>query len=365
MVYTFKESRPMQPQSGKHLPLLFAATDRLNQSIQNGEVPLISLQGDPRPFRSELKGILSYAATECGYINSWSVIEQAYFDVSHFIGTYSTIIGGEVVTLRIEPRWGSAILSYLLQYTTGIYQPPDASAETGQQKDGATWLLAMLWKSYFNQALRTYHLPKEYRKRRTNDCFFRGRLDVARQIGENNVDQHRFACLDFPLTLNTTIGRTIRRVIRLLAAPTSFPGLMHDLSGFDERLAAFGVEATKIKPAEIDSIRYTRLSAGYRPLMQVSKALISRFGGGGTAALGQVPSYFLDMAELWENYLFAVLRRHLPAEYRISSPNETSGDWLLAGCKRQIRPDLLIEKEGVVVAVLDAKFKSYTQIGSH
>lgn len=365
MVYTFKESWLRQPQGGKRLPLLFAAADRLNQSIQNGDVPLVSLRGDPRPFRSEVQGILKYAVTDCGNVNSWNSIKLAHFDASHFIGTYSTTIGGEVVTVRIEPRWGNAILSYLLQFTTGIYQPPDAIAATGQQKDGAAWILALLWKSHFSQALRTYHLPKEYCERRTNGRYFRGRLDVPRHIRENSVDQSRFACVDAPLTLDTILGRTIRYAIRLLASPKAFPGLMCDLSGFDERLAACGVKATEVRPAEIDAIRYTRLSEGYRSLMQVSKAIIRRFGGGAGNAIGHVPSYFIDMAELWENYLLAILRRHLPGEYQVFSPNEAGGDWLLEGDKRQIRPDLLIKKDGVVVAVLDAKFKNYTQVGTY
>jgi 5-methylcytosine-specific restriction endonuclease McrBC regulatory subunit McrC len=79
-----------------------------------------------------------------------------------------------------------------------------------------------------------------------------------------------------------------------------------------------------------------------------------------------VPSFFIDMAELWENYLLAVLKRHLP-DYEVVSPNSSGGDWLLEGQKRSIRPDLLIRRKSSkqIAAVLDAKFKSYTQIGAY
>lgn len=369
-VFDFKDSLPTQEKGGKHLPLLLAAIDGLNAAIRQGTVPLVSLRGDLRAYRSELPTILGYSVSQCGAINSWMTVEKVVVGASHFIGSYSTKIDiygkSEAVTLLIEPRWGSGILSYLLQYTTGIYQPPDASSSTAQQKNGAAWLLAMLWKGLFNQALRTCHIPKEYRRRESNDRVFKGRLDVARQIRLNSVDLSRFACVDAPLTLDTTISRTIRQVIRLLSRPDAYPALMSDLAGYDERLAAFGVVPKAVTVSDIDSIRYTRLSSGYRPLMQASKAILHRFGAGGSkTSVFESPSYFIDMAELWENYLLAVLRRHLPDGYRVFSPNESGGEWLLSGNKRQIRPDLLIERGGEIVAVLDAKFKSYTQIGSH
>ncbi len=365
MPYTFEDSRS-KLQTGKDLPLLLAAVDRLNAAVQRGEVPLVALRGDNSLFRSDLPRILTYAVTGCDSHYNRSFIKEATFEVSHFIGDYSTRIGEDPISLQIQPRWGKGILSYILQYTTGIYQPPDAAAVTALEKDSAAWLLVMLWKGLFNQALRRCHIPKEYRLRKTNDRFFRGRLDVPRQIRENSTDQSRFACEDAPLTLDTTISRTIRHIICLLSKPNACPALMRDLAHYEERLAAFGVLGKDVNPADIAKIRYTRLSIGYRPLMQASLAILHRFGGGSQKnAVSKVPSYFIDMAELWENYLLAVLKRFLPGKYRIYSPNDIGGDWLLAGCKRQVRPDLLIEIEGAVVAVLDAKFKNYRQIGSH
>jgi 5-methylcytosine-specific restriction enzyme subunit McrC len=361
--FTLTESSLGQKLEHRRLRHLLAAVDQLNGSIAANEVPLVSLSGRSRA--AELSELLSYSIDRCGYTNSWSVVESALFDVSHYIGSYSTQVGEERITLRLEPRWGQAIISYLLQYTTGIYQPPAASAAMAAQRDSAVWLLAMLWKSQCAQALRVYHLPKQYKTRRTNDRFFRGRLDVAKQIRENSVDQSRFACVDSPLTWDTTIGRTMRYVYRLLSESGAYPALMNDLSATDDRLASFGVAATAVRPEQIDAIRYTRLSEGYKPLMETSKAVIRQFGGNSQGGAQQVPSFFIDMAELWENYLLAVLKRHLPPEYRVTSPNELGGEWLLQGEKRQIRPDLLIEREGQVIAVLDAKFKNVREIGKH
>ena len=141
---------------------------------------------------------------------------------------------------------------------------------------------------------------------------------------------------------------------------------MDDIAGYDDRLAAFGVKHRDVRPDEIDRIRYTRMSESYRPLMQVSKAIIRRFGASRSdSGLGE-SSFFIDVAEIWENYLEAILKRYLPPTYRVINPNNTGGQWLFVDERREIRPDLIIENTaGIPVAVLDAKFKAYTTVGKH
>jgi len=242
--------------------------------------------------------------------------------------------------------------------------PPDANIGSQASRDSAEWILTLLWRSVFNQALRRFHIPKEYRAKRTNDRFFKGRLDVHRQIRENIADQSKFCCVHAPLTIDTTINQTIRYVFRLLARNRAYAVLLNDIAGYDERLASFGVKARDVRSEEVDRIRYTRMSEGYRPLMQVGKAIIRRFGASTSAASPGETSFFIDIAEIWENYLQAILTRHLPPIYRVINPNETGGQWLVTGQRREIRPDLIIvNEEGVPVAILDAKFKRYTSIG--
>jgi 5-methylcytosine-specific restriction enzyme subunit McrC len=164
--------------------------------------------------------------------------------------------------------------------------------------------------------------------------------------------------------VNTTINQTIRYVVRLLSRNRGFASLMSDMAEYDERLASFGVQSLEVTPAQIDAIRYTKMSSGYSELMQTSKAIIRRFGAGTSETLRSDSSFFIDIAEIWENYLQAILTAYLP-DYRVFSPNELGGQWLIAGSKRQIRPDILIERDGRIVGILDAKYKPYTTIGTY
>jgi 5-methylcytosine-specific restriction endonuclease McrBC regulatory subunit McrC len=364
MKFSFVDSKPDQKCKGdsKRIPRLLCAIDKLNEAIVGGTVKLLPLSQRRRAASVELEAVITYGVTGFTADRNRDVVTDARFTVSHYIGSYSITAAGGSITVEITPRWGAAILGYLLQYTTGIFLPPNAASGMDANPDSAEWLLVFLWKSLFSQALRRYHTPKEYRTIRTNDRFFKGRLDVQRQIRENISDQSKFCCVHAPLTMNTTINQTIRYVVRTLSRNGRFPVLMSDMAAYDERLASFGVQAIEVTPAQIDAIRYTKMSIGYSELMQVSKAVIRRFGAGASEALRSGTSFFIDIAEIWENYLQAILNRHLP-DYHVFSPNDLGGQWLIAGSKRQIRPDILIDKNGEIVAILDAKYKAYTRIG--
>ena len=62
-------------------------------------------------------------------------------------------------------------------------------------------------------------------------------------------------------------------------------------------------------------------------------------------------------------YLLKLLQNNLPKKYRVYSPNANFGAKLVEGDMREIRPDILIEENGRVVMVIDAKYKSYTIFG--
>ena len=90
-------------------------------------------------------------------------------------------INNGIVSIEIKPRWGEKILEYLLQYTTGNCIYPLNAISGIKRLSVAEWILALLWRSVFNQALRRFHIPKEYRTKLTNDRVFKGPFDVLRR----------------------------------------------------------------------------------------------------------------------------------------------------------------------------------------
>lgn len=57
------------------------------------------------------------------------------------------------------------------------------------------------------------------------------------------------------------------------------------------------------------------------------------------------------------------MQRNLPSQYNVYSPNSTHGDYLITGNMREIRPDIIIEKNRRIVMIIDAKYKRYSTFG--
>jgi len=350
----------------KQLNLLTSAITKLNSDIDNNKLKYINFNSKIK--RKDIDYPLTYYISE-GLQFTYTAYTYKRIDIEtyHFIGFYETNItindnASQKVTIEIIPKWGDSLRNYLLQYAFGIHIPQNAASRAGESSNSSEWLLALLWKCSFDKALRLSHIPREYRSVEHNTRYFRGRMNVYKHIHNNLVDQSRFYCNYSPLTMDITINRTVRYVHKLLG--NKFGQLLRDVSAYDEKLAAFGVKDEAVDINEIDSIVYTRMNENYRQLMELSKPIIRRSGAGSQNHKFEGLSYFIDISEIWENYLYKIIKSPLEKKgYIVSSPNYTGGDYLFDNM-RQIRPDFLISKDNKIVAVLDAKYKNYSALGA-
>lgn len=107
------------------------------------------------------------------------------------------------------------------------------------------------------------------------------------------------------------------------------------------------------------------MNYAYFPVMQLSKVILSNKNAESYSAGKKADvSYFIDIAELWEMYLLKLLQRKLPDRYRVYSLNAQKGECLLEKSAREIRPDIIIEKDNRVVMIIDAKYKWYSEFGN-
>ena len=330
------------------------AIEELNKQFASGKIDCIHLcnYGNSEPEDSPIDvAIASYTT-----LHNSTVPDKCSFITSHYIGFY----GNSNVSIRIVPRFGD-LFSYFLGYAANVFLP---SGESGFSPAGGNsyWLLAILWKSLLNNALTTGQIPKTYIEERKNINNYRGRLDIHQNIMKNLVDQSKFFCVYRKLSMDNTINRAVRHTYRVLKEK-GLNSVLADMAAFDQRLESFGVKDSISNQKELDNIRYTRMNAGYQPVVNICKTIIrneaSSFEGGDRKNF----SYMIDIAELWELYLLRLLQRNLSPEYYVYSPNALAGSFLLEGDLRSIRPDILIEKDNKVVLIIDAKYKHYSHIG--
>lgn len=334
------------------------AVDQLHKQIEAGEVEIVSLQTyNPR---LDIQTPVWYEVKSYGEKRGYKVVDECVFFSSHYIGRY-THNGYAIV---VEPRFGN-IFNYLVNYATNIYIPNGENDVSFIAEHNSYWLIALLWKAMLNKALIEGQIPKEYQVETKNRKNYRGHLVMAKHIHANLCDATKFFCSYKKLSMDNTINRTIRTVYNVLSN-LNLKTIVSEFEAYDKYLCSMGVipEISDVK--EICNIRYTRLNAPYKPVMELSRTILSNYKAESSDSNSSKNgiSYFIDIAELWEMYLLKLLQNNLPPKYHVYSPNTGLGDHLLENRMREIRPDIIIEKDGRVMIIIDAKYKYYKQFGS-
>jgi len=342
--------------SQKAQQAVILSIEKLKESIDNQSIEIFSLQN--KVTKKLDKYILWYR---------YDSNNKATFYTSHYIGFYSTIINQETVDIEIKPRFGNGIFNHLVSYAYGLYIPKSDNTATIKSKNSNLWLITLMWKATLEKALTKSQIPKEYKTFERNSSSFKGQLKISKHIKYNLVDKSKFYCKYRKLTMDTTINQTIRYTYKLLIKKQEgLSGILRNVSEYDNKLQSFGVQDREVHVHEIQNIRYSKLNFHYKKVMELSKLIIkSESAKNNNKSFDRNSfSYFLDIAELWENYLLKVLQKEL-VEYEIYSPNEQGGEYLIEEEFRQIRPDIIIKKDGKIIAILDAKYKWYDKIGKY
>lgn len=116
-------------------------------------------------------------------------------------------------------------------------------------------------------------------------------------------------------------------------------------------------------------IRYTPITEGYRPLVELSLSILRHQPfSASTSGNDNVIGVLLDMAEIWELYVFELLRAEL-ASYDVTHPgrDDSSHSYLIKSHQSGqriggLKPDIVIRRNfnGPCVGIFDAKYKTTT-----
>lgn len=330
--------------------------DKLNKQFVDGNVEVISLCN--YTTHSLPENPVSYEINSYTSTYNHVVADKCTFYASHYIGRYED----NGIDIIITPRYGDRIFNYLINYTTNVFMPAGYSSIAKSMHANSYWLIALLWKSMLNRALTIGQTPKEYQTVTKNQKHYKGHLNVTKHIQTNLCDWTRFYCTYKKLSFDNTINRTIRCVYANLKQK-GLTTLINEFEQYDKYLESMGV-LPYVDLNMIENIRYTRMNAPYLSVMNLSKSILMHIKAESAHEGTQNGcSYFIDIAELWEMYLLKVLQRNLPSCYQVYSPNTHHGDFLLHHEMREIRPDIIIEKDGRILAIIDAKYKPYRYFG--
>ncbi|MBO4587300.1 MAG: hypothetical protein J5711_00145 [Bacteroidales bacterium] len=333
------------------------AVDELQRQFNTGTLEVVCLQSyNPR---SHIECPIWYEVKSYDYKRGYQVVNECRFFSSHYIGRFTH----DGYSIIVNPRYGD-VFGYLIGYSTNLYLPMGSSELAYNTENNSYWLIALIWKAMLNKALTVGQIPKEYIFVRKNQKHFRGHLCINKHIHTNLCNATRFYCSYKKLSMDNTINQTIRAVYGILKHK-GVSSVIGEFEAYDKYLESMGVNSVIDNASRIDNIRYTRMSEPYRPVLELSKTILNNYKAESTSSGGTKSdvSYFIDIAELWEMYLLKLLQNNLSQEYRVFSPNSNYGTNLLDCNMREIRPDILIEKDGRVIMIIDAKYKNYSHFG--
>lgn len=331
--------------------LRIRACDNLNSAFLSNELEIISLTNSR--YSADIEDPIKYTLDNKDQ-------NKATFTTSRYVGFFEK----NNVSITIIPRFGNKVRNHLIANALELYLP---KGESGKESSSSKnlWLIALLWRANVEKALTKSQIPKVYKKIEKNQNFFKGRLNIAKQIKYNTVDQSKFYCIYSKFSLDNTINRTIRYCYRLLLKD-GYREILQGFSEHDETLNDFGVPNNPVSVQEINSIVYSPMIKYYKPLMELSKSIINFKAYQNTPNLSNKSGFsvFLDMAEIWENYLYNLIRKNLD-ECEVENPNLTGDYSLFLDGSRKVRPDIIIRKKERIIAIIDAKYKNYTKIGNY
>lgn len=264
----------------------------------------------------------------------------------------------------IRPRMAAAELITLVRYALGgqIDAWQRSAIELGFY--GLDELICVIFADELMQ-LRQKGLSRNYVNRREPLQVLRGRPDFIASFPWNDRGMTSLTCRYHELTTDNLDNQLLRAALeRATLMETSVETRRRLL----EHRHAWS-ELASLRPVGRDDFvsarsRYTRLSEHYRLAHNLAEVLLLGDRPAAAFDAGRHPTggLRLNMAELFESFVERLLNESLcPRGFTVRS-QAADGGALLDGIGvpyRRVKPDVVVFRDNVPVAVIDAKYKNY------
>ncbi len=330
---------------------------------------------EPQPEGAEVDWLKRLVAATRGGANVVSIgpgrdedepIVRCLPDGTWCAGRYVGSVFFEGRRLTIHPRFGlEALRSWLFHATNvALVQSPGALRE---DESFIVQLIAAVWALGFVEAAR-HGLPALRYEARHTGAVIRGRLDVQASVrllasgGGSVISVRREKSLDHAASRAIVAAYSVLRRWVGTADDQWLPARAREL--LPQLVSVTGIRPKVPSCAELERVRYTPITAGFAPIAELSRQIANRRGlASDSKPDGDCQGILLDVAELWELYVLAVLRRaagHLSVLHgtrELAAPGSLLQSTVDGASLGALRPDALVKDRTRVVCVLDAKYK--------
>lgn len=281
-----------------------------------------------------------------------------YWVAGRFVGEAIFSYKNNNYKITIKPRFGEKMLFRMLEEIFNIRITSSAS----QTSKSADWqhyikrIIAFIWLQKLANA-NLHGVPKNQKKKEHKGQVIRGHLDLKKSMktlyfSNEAVSVYREKQID------GHIAQIIFQAYQILKTDFEI-GTINIPDSAREAINQFQTiihKNTYINENDYKSIKYKDIYLSWKPLVDLSWDIIKRK----QLSLKQDKAkkglgFFIDMAEVWEQYLRAILKKNLlPFGWYYKADKQIAYKGYFF--QRELIPDLVFQKENEAI-ILDAKYK--------
>ena len=247
-----------------------------------------------------------------------------------------------------DSKWRGVLLHMLT--TCGKIRPATTGAAHVQRQH--LNLLEIYFSIYLEELEKLLHLGlvKNYRRKTSNLHSLKGKLEFAGHIQKNLVHRERFYTTHQIYDHDHVLHRALLTALDIVERCTRATWLHDQVRRI--QFAFPEMETGNINESQLDRIQLNRKTQHYEYALEIARLIILHYSPDIHSGQERMLAILFDMNELWEEYIYAVLRHQGQREGFEVKAQESKPFW----GSTTLRPDIVVEKDGKTT-VLDTKWK--------
>jgi len=253
-----------------------------------------------------------------------------------------------------ENKWRDILIGMLRAVGTFNIQ----STSQGNLKVKANTILDLYFELFVKEVEYLLHsgLIKKYRKIESNVTSLKGNLQFGKHIQQNLTHQERFYIRHNTYDLEHQLHRILYKTINLLKQINTNTNLHSRIGAL---LLNFPeMPDLKVTAATFEKISYSRKNQQYQSAIEIAKLLLLQFHPDISKGGNNVLALMFDMNKLWEQFVYASLRKGLTHGSTITAQTSKLFWKPENGYNSKMRPDIVINMNTDNCIVLDTKWKN-------